>query len=715
MAEIYLSNNNPDLAIKYFKEALVMARQYRNKVSEIGIISDLGRSFMEKKEYREADKYLHQSLRMARKMGLKRIVRHVYMALADLKTREGKSGEAIGYMKNYYDVRDSLIKPRQIAELESRYEAEKKEQEIKILGQEKRIQSLWKNVFIAGSLLLAITFAVIHRLQTLRSQKGKELLLTQQKLNDKLKETDEMKSKFFANISHEFRTPLSLILAPIEEKIRSPHLPVKDIEDLRLVNRNAHRLLDLVNQLLDMSKLEAGKMTLRIQQNNPEEFTKVLVASFDSLAESRKINFSKNIRISLDEIWYDADKLEKIISNLLSNAFKFTPPGGFVDLSIQASPLQPQIEIKITDSGVGIPEEDLPFIFTPFYQSKNHADDSLPGTGLGLALVNELVKLYQGKIALVSKVNAGTSLTITLPISRESLPTIIDVIASQEVKLKTFSAKDVLYENEEVEIEENGAGVHNDSLLIVEDNPDLRNFIGSCFKNEFTILNAANGEEGYALGTDKMPTLIISDVMMPKMNGIDLATKLKTDERSSHIPIILLTAKTDVKSRIEGLQTGADDYLAKPFSAEELSVRVRNLINQRKKLVEKYKAGMMTISEPPSKEASIDDKFILRAKNLVEKHMSDPAFGVEKFAEEMHLSRAQLFRKIKALRGISPTEFINTIRLQKAATLILAKADTLTQISYSVGFNEQSYFAKRFRKKFGVSPSEYTNTTNFNK
>jgi YesN/AraC family two-component response regulator len=253
--------------------------------------------------------------------------------------------------------------------------------------------------------------------------------------------------------------------------------------------------------------------------------------------------------------------------------------------------------------------------------------------------------------------------------------------------------------------------IQGDSILIVEDNPDLRSFIGGYFQHQFIILNASDGEEGLAIATNKIPTLVISDVMMPKMNGIQLASKLKGDERTSHIPIILLTAKTDGESRIEGLKTGVDDYLAKPFSAEELGVRVNNLIEQRKKLAKKYSNSANIIPEPPPLEASIDDKFMMRAKKVVDASIGDASFGVEKFAEEMHLSRAQLFRKIKALRGISPTEFITNIRLQKAADLIRAKADTLTQISYSVGFNEQSYFAKRFRKKFGVSPSEYGNSS----
>jgi signal transduction histidine kinase/DNA-binding response OmpR family regulator len=708
MAAIHL-DNNIDLGIAYYNRALLLAKQTGNRTAETGIIGSLGAAFIMQKKYKEANEYLLRSLRLSREMGLKRVTRYVYENLAYLKAREGKSSEAFDYMKNYYDIRDSLLKTRQIVELETRHEAEKKEQAIKLLEQEKKIQTLWTNVLIVGALFLFIALVTIYRLQQLRSRKAKELLDIQKELNEKLKDTDLLKSRFFANVSHEFRTPLSLILAPIERKLKSSRLHEEDKDDLRMVNRNALRLLDLVNQLLDMSKLEVGKMILRIRQGNPNEFIKILVASFDSLAESRNISFSKEIGIALTNAWYDADKLEKIISNVLSNAFKFTPSGGSVTLYIYSSLDPGSFTMRITDTGKGIPEEDLPHVFSPFYQSKNTTEDGQQGTGLGLSLVNELVKLYQGKIELISKVNVGTTISITLPYTKEAFLTSAEIEEAPQNTLPRPQNTEALFydmvndkEYEEAESEE----IYSDSILIVEDNPDLRNFIASNFLDNFTILHAKNGEEGFALAIEKIPTLILSDVMMPKMNGIELTEKLKTDERTSHIPVVLLTAKSDTESRIEGLKTGADDYLAKPFSAEELRVRVINLIEQRRKLAEKFREGLHVLPEKPL-EPSIDSKFVLKATALVEANIKDSSFGVEKFAEEMNLSRTQLFRKIKALLSVSPSDFINNIRLQKAAELILARADTLTQICYSVGFNEPSYFAKRFRKKFGVSPSEY--------
>jgi signal transduction histidine kinase/DNA-binding response OmpR family regulator len=693
--------NNPDTAFTYFSKALAIAKQANNRQAEAGILCDLGRTLTKKRRYADADKYLLAGLRLAQELGLKRVTRHAYLALVDLKVREGKSTESFAYMKNYYDVRDSILnasKTRQIVELETSHEAKKKEQTIKLLEQEKRIQTIWRNAMISGSLLLLLALMIIYRLEQVRNRKNSLLLVIQKRLNANLKETDQLKSRFFANISHEFRTPLSLILAPIEDKINSLTISPADKEDLRLVKRNADRLLELVNQLLDLSKLEAGKMQLSVREANLSEFIAVLVASFDSLAESKGVHFFKNVVAPTYTILFDADKLEKIINNILFNSFKFTPTGGTVTLSIFATPDGNNLKIKIADTGKGMSKEEQTHIFTPFYQSKNTVDDGQVGTGLGLSLVNELVKLHKGEIHLTSQPNQGTTIDITLPIQKGESET--NTSTTPAINTKKIITEIIEEQPEAIEEE------HVDSILIVEDNLDLRNYIASSFKKQFTVFTGKDGEEGLSLAIEHIPNLIISDVMMPNMDGVELTEKIKSDERTSHIPVVLLTAKTDPSSRMHGYKTGADDYLSKPFSTEELHVRVANLIEQRKKLMAKFKERIEKLPDP-SKHPSLDERFILKARESIENAIGDTNFSVEKLAEEMCLSRAQLFRKFKALIDTSPSEFINDIRLQKAAELIRTKADTLAQISYSVGFNEQSYFAKRFRKKFGVSPSEY--------
>jgi DNA-binding response OmpR family regulator/nitrogen-specific signal transduction histidine kinase len=559
-----------------------------------------------------------------------------------------------------------------------------------------------------GLFIVVLTSLIIYVLQRSHNRRIGSFLEIQRSLNLKLQETDQLKSKFFANISHEFRTPLSLILAPVEEKLLSPGLVSTDKESFTLIRRNATRLLSLINQLLDLSKLEVGKMELKVQKGDVKKFIGEVAASFDSWADQKEIRFIKYLKGDFSNGWYDGDKVEKIVINLLSNAFKFTPPGGTVELSVCNVSACEELNLRVTDTGKGIAPEDLPNIFSPFYQSKYTADDGQPGTGLGLSLVHELVKIYGGNVSLESKINVGTEFSITLPVTENRFPpsSFMEAQRGQDPArmLSSDINKSASTDNSKLEVETSIE--KEDVILIVEDSDELRNFISHNLSYSFQTIVARNGEEGFTMAINHLPSLIVSDVMMPELDGLHFAEKIRSDERTCHIPIILLTAKADLESRLEGLETGADDYLSKPFSTAELRVRIKNLIEQRKKLAIKYRIRLNE-PNPANYVPSLDEKFLQKAKTIVEKNIGDASFGVEKMADEIHLSRAQLFRKLKAIAGISPNEFINDLRLEKAAALIEAKADILTQISYAVGYNEQSYFAKRFRKKFGVSPREY--------
>lgn len=694
---LLIEKPDPDKAILYFNKAIEIAQRTNNRVTEAGITGDLGAAYMAKKEYLQANHYLQRSLSLARELKLKRVMRYAYELLSDLKAREGKTDEAIAYLNSFYEINDSIKTTREIVELEA-------QQAIAVLEQEKKIQHIWNTILIGGTLILIIFITIIYKLQKSRNRKAVELLEVQKELNYKLQETDQLKSKFFANISHEFRTPLSLILGPAERMLISSDSSDDQKKDLRLMSRNANRLLSLINQLLDLSKLEAGKMKLHIEQGNLEEFVKILASSFDSFAETRGINFIKRIEVASDNVGFDRDKVEKIIINILFNAFKFTPSTGEVKLVIHTTP-ESQLVIEVSDTGKGISENDLQHVFSPFYQSSTLADNGHPGTGLGLSLVQELVKLHDGQVTLASKLGEGTTIRVVLPMIKNEL--------SQKQQLSAVLAPSIKTEMPD-ELTDIQITLNNDenteTILVVEDSDELRIFIASCFTSAYKVLTAQNGEEGYAMAIEHVPDLVISDVMMPKMNGILLTEKLKDDERTSHIPVILLTAKTDSASRLDGLKKGADDYLPKPFSPEELNVRASNLIESRKKLIARYHSAI-TLAAPVEETLppilSLDDKFIANLRNIIHTNLAVSSFSVEQLSEEMCLSRTQLFRKVKSMLGMSPNELINDIRLLRGAELIKAKADTLTQISYSVGFNEQSYFAKRFRKKFGVSPSEY--------
>jgi signal transduction histidine kinase/AraC-like DNA-binding protein len=702
---IYSVEKNYSKAIEYIEKAIPVSEKLNNKYRLSSNYGNLGEIYTITGNYNKAESYLLKALGLAKDLRHKRLLEETYEDLSALEIARGKYERALEYTNAHHQYKDSIYteeKSKQLLETETRFETEKKDQLISI-------QKSKQFYLLIGLLALVITSAIIYILQRVNNKKIKKLLEVQKSLNKKLQESDQLRSRFFANISHEFRTPLTLIQTPIEEKLGSSSLLPSEEESFRLIKRNANRLLALVNQLLDLSKLEANSMNLHIQQGDLNKFITTVVASFDSIALSKEIIFDKKIDLTnLSESWYDPDKLEKITNYVLFNAFKFTPSGGKVSLAISSD--GSDLKMNVTDTGKGISKKEQEYIFSPFYQSKQVGDEGQPGTGLGLALVKELVNLHNGTINLISKENQGTTITITLPIIKERFnnnelakPIISSTIALQPENQKIYPLIDDELDNSmEQELSA------NDSILIVEDNEDLRNYISSLLEDQFTTLTARDGEEAFSIATDQVPNLIISDVMMPKLNGISLTEKIKSDQRTNHIPIVLLTAKADEDSRVDGFKVGADDYLSKPFSAKELRARIANLIEQRKKLALKYKAEISNATiAPTTQEASLGEKFLLKAKQIVDNNIGNSGFGVEQMAEEIHLSRAQLFRKLKAIAGISPNEFINDIRLNKAAELIRIKADGLTQISYSVGYSEQSYFAKRFRKKFGVTPSEY--------
>ena len=714
LAVVYMKKKDYTTSLDYYKKALDIVEMSPNKYRKVVNYTNLSEVYIHLGRYNEAESYLTKSVEIAKAMHHKEVLADVYDKFTLLENSRARYKQAFEYLQLKHKYEDSIYtekQAKQIAEAEARYETVKKDQTILALEQHKELQNLKQLYLVIGLLVISIAFCSIYMLQRSHNQKKNALLENAKLLNLKLHEGDQLKSKFFANISHEFRTPLTLILSPIEERLGSPLLPKREREFFQLVDRNANRLLSLVNQLLDLSKLEAKKMELQVQHGELKPFLAVVTAAFDSLAENKNIHFEKSISIENIECWYDADKLEKIINNLLFNAFKFTPRGGNVSFSIHVNQTS-DLELTIEDDGIGIPEEEQQNIFSPFYQSRYVADDGQFGTGLGLSLVKELVILHGGDIELASMVNKGTTIKITLPVTKERIPSIaifksFNTTDEPVITLRNREAVKHLPANDlAIEIDTDDPKEHADTILIVEDNDDLRNFVAATLRDRFKTITAKDGEEGLAIAIEEIPDLVISDVMMPNLDGVSLTDKIKSDERTCHVPVVLLTAKADIRSKIEGLQKGADDYLSKPFSTEELKVRVTNLIEQRKKLAAKYSAAHFTAVTAP-KEPSLDDKFIARARKIVEDNIGDSAFGVEKMADKIHLSRTQLFRKLKAISGMSPNEFINEIRLQKAAELILSKADTLTQISYSVGFNEQSYFAKRFRKKFGVNPSEY--------
>lgn len=707
MGRIYTARGDIEQSKTYLAEALVLALKQSDSSGMAATYLSLGDLAMVRKDLVLAEQYFKQCELLSKRLGEKTSLLNLYIALIELKTMTGKPAEAHAYQQRYRQVRDSIFnveRAEQITELETRYDTEKKEHTIELLKQKSKVETIWRYVLLVGVLLTAFAGIIIYRLQRIRIDRTKQMLDMQENLNIKLQELDKMKTNFFANVSHEFRTPLTLILAPLEEELAKR--PASEHGWLKYMKRNATRLHELVDQLLDLSKLEVGKMQLRVKKDRLDEFLNLLLAPFDSWAESKKINFIRKLDLSTDAVWFDKDKVEKISTNLLSNAFKFTPEGGTVTITVRKQ-MQDGISelcITVSDTGPGIQEDEQDHVFSAFYQTHQGSDNQVSGSGLGLSLVKELVTLYRGHISLKSEPFSGTLFHVSLPVAETAfLPEqrIVDDFVhtlQSDLQSEANEADDF--------IEPESSNISNDSILIVEDNADLRKFMSGILTPYFTVITARNGEEGLTVAAAAMPNLVLTDLMMPGMGGMQLLEKLKNDERTSHIPVIMLTARNEQHARIEGLKGGADDYLTKPFSSEELRVRITNLIDQRKQLAERFRERIL-ISVTPTQESSLDDRFLLRVSQTIEAHMSDVTFSVERLAEYVGLDRSQLLRKLKALTGFSPNELIKDLRLKRAADMIRHKADTITQVGYAVGFNDPSYFTKCFKKAYGLTPTEF--------
>jgi signal transduction histidine kinase/ligand-binding sensor domain-containing protein/DNA-binding response OmpR family regulator len=516
-----------------------------------------------------------------------------------------------------------------------------------------------------------------------------------------LHEIDEMKFRFFTNISHEFRTPLTLIINPVE-KLLAEAKTEQEKTLLSIINRNAHGLLELVNQLLDFRKLDVHKDSLNISVGDVVAYIKDICYSFTDLANQKSINFSFSTSISELRMEFDPVKMKKIVFNLLSNAFKFTPHDGRVDVNIsliqQLNEEKKTLKIVVSDSGIGIPAKDLDRIFERFYRVENAENGHQTGTGVGLHIVSEYVKLHEGVIGVESQIGKGSTFTVMIP-------------ANQHIQEEVISQKLIVEEQPVDTIVENEVAAEDQRtklplMLVVDDNPDFRNFIAAMFVDKYRILKAEDGEIAYQMILEKMPDLIICDVMMPNMDGFELCKLVKEDIRISHIPIILLTAKAGDENKYKGLEAGAEDYISKPFNMEMLSLKVNRIIERQKKTRDQFK-NKVDIATSEVEIVSMDEKFVKKAVALVEANISASEFLVEDLCREMGMSRVYFYKKILSLTDKTPSEFIRFIRLKRAADLLERSQLFVNEVAFQVGFNDPKYFRKYFKDEFGVSPNEY--------
>lgn len=503
----------------------------------------------------------------------------------------------------------------------------------------------------------------------------------------KQEELNQMKFKFFTNISHELRTPLTLITAPLDTIMKRNQDEVIQ-RHLGIIQANANRLLNLVNQLLDFRKSEMSGLTLHASSGDIVAFVRNICDSFMMFADKKNIPI--NYSSSMDSLYmdFDEDKMGKIVMNLLSNALKFTPDGGKVDVSVERD--GNDLTIKVADTGVGISDEAKKHVFERFYQAAESLNSHISGSGIGLSLVAEYAKVHNGKVEVIDNQPKGTIFIVTIPIKQALAPTVPEPTEQKpETKDQMPKAKD-----------------QNDLILLVDDNNDLLDFVSSELSDEHNIMTAHDGNEALEAIKQAMPDLIISDIMMPGMDGIELCRQLKANPDTAAIPLLLLTAKHDVAAKIEGLTLGADDYMTKPFNMDVLQLRIRALLGLRKKGMRR---PMIELEPEPIKITSLDEKLVEKCVKYVQEQMDDPELSVEKLSDHVGMSRVHLYKKLKQITGKTPIEFIRILRLKRAAQLLRESQLTVAEIAYQTGFNSPKYFSKYFRDEFGMIPSQYQN------
>jgi len=705
IGENYEHVNDHANAYQYYLKGLQLSKYLGNDPRLVDSYNHLGRYYNLIGDYDNSILYLDSAMTIAAEQNFLEEIRDNAEWLADSHKKNEDFKAALYYAERYKVINDSIKRMEATALLRS-YTMER-EHNSEILQKEKDLQrvKLLRNFAVIALFLVMLSLFYMYRNYRMKNR-----------ANALLAEVDELKTRMFSNISHELRNPLTLILDPIEQMLDDDQHKRPSTRTLKLMERNVNKMLGLINQLLDLSKLDAGKLKIELCQGDVIHHLKIIALSFTSRAEKKNIHYSVKFSEEKMDTYFDADKLDKILTNLVGNAIKYTEEGGTVSVNVKVDREYSRkqksdeglqtLHIEVRDTGTGIPEDEHSRIFDRFYQVRGKEEPERIGTGIGLSLTKELIDLLKGVIRVESKEKLGTRFHLSIPLGTSHLDASDYIILEESTTSEKYFEEQV--ESDSLKDQPSHVGDDRQIILTVEDNEDIRTHITDNMA-EYNVMEARNGAEGLQIAIEQLPDLVITDLMMPKMDGVELCEKMKTDERTSHIPVIMLTAKTSVEDRIEGLETGADDYLTKPFNIKELRVRVKNLIKQRQKLRERFRKELML--EPKDiAVTSADERFLKQTLDIIEKNMSDEDFNVEQLGSELAMSRMQLFRKIKALTDQAPSEFIRTIRLKRAAQLIKSNFGNLAEITYEVGFNHPSYFAKCFRELFGVAPSEYSNT-----
>ena len=675
---------------------------FRTKSDSLELANSL-RSFADfyierKNNYSLAFPYLVEAQEIYEKTGNVKSRNYLYLieSLALCHAEKNNYEIAYGFYKQAYNLRKDIVRESNdnlTRRLEAKYQAEKKEQEIELLQSQKELAEQQKvnqrNLLLGGlafTILIGLSFFFLYR--------------DRQKTNKKLIELDSAKSIFFTNISHEFRTPLTVVLGLIDKSREYfKRRNAEQFDDaVNIVQRNANSLLNLVNQLLDLSKIESKALELHLIQSDIVSYLRNMFAMYDSYASGSnlKLVFSSEAEELIMD--FDPDKLQKIFTNLISNSLKFTN-SGVIKLSIQQLKVNSNqiLEVIVSDTGIGISEEHLPKIFKRYYQVEHEGQPTLVGSGIGMTLIKELVDVMGGDVSIESKLGEGTVVTVQFPITHKAK--LVDSIENGAYSVDTPNSLPVL----SLDLSEESS---MPIVLLIEDNHDVLFYLQNCLGDHYVLILAKDGEEGISKAIEYVPDIIISDVMMPKKTGFEVCETLKQDRRTSHIPIILLTAKAEIQDKISGIKYGADAYLIKPFNVDELLAQIDNLIRSRELLREKFRnigSDDAIVDTLPT----IENEFLTNLNEFVKEELSNPELNVEKVCEQLYMSRTQLHRKIKALTDKSITAYIRSFRLMEALKLIKTTSLNIQQIAYETGFSDASYFHRSFVKEFDKKPTDF--------
>lgn len=696
-----------DEALTYLQRSLELTQELGQESTSGNVFHNISSLYQIRKEYDQSVIYGLQALELARANDEKPLLEVVTQVLYEDYKQLGQSEKALEMYEQYVDVRDSLRSEENAKETTKQrlaYEFDKQaiQDSLTFVQRQTETELTYqkelskRNLIIFSVLGLGIiAFLFFRNRQQLRN-KEKELELIQERANQqRLRELDEMKSTFFTNISHEFRTPLTIILGMADQLSRQFD------QERTLIRRNGRRLLRLVNQVLDLARLESDNLQLTLVQGNIVSYLRYLTESFQSLAEEREITLTVVSHIPELIMDYDPDKIQDIGYNLLSNAIKYTPSGGEVTMVLDKfsdNTGQEGISCSIKDTGIGISENELQKVFDRFYQGDNADRES--STGVGLSLVKALLERMGGNITVQSMLGEGSKFRFWLPAKtspntpfssgsmENEVPEIEDRIPfSQPMEIPVFQPE-------------------RQTVLVIEDNPDVVTYLAGILGPLYFLLTAEDGISGVSIAQERIPDLIVTDVMMPGMNGYEVTQAVKSDEKTSHIPVIMLTAKASQDDKVTGFEFGADAYLVKPFHREELLVRIQKLIEQRKVLKEKF-GSTLSIRPEEVTDVPMDQVFLKTVFETIESHLEDDQFGVGKLSEIAGMSVTHLNRKLNALIGQSGGKLIRSLRLKKASELLSQKSATVSEVAYRFGFSDPGNFSKSFKKQFGVSPSEF--------